>query len=145
MYYIDIKEGEEINEDYVRASLDKILEYLKEDGEFSISFIDDEEIKSLNKEYRDIDSPTDILTFRLDDDDSFPTIEEEEKELGDIFISLDSMARNAEEFGVEKSDELRRLLLHGVLHLEGYDHKTNDFSTEPMLIKQEEILKKIFG
>ena len=145
MYYIDIKEGEEINEDYVRASLDKILEYLKEDGEFSISFIDDEEIKSLNKEYRDIDSPTDILTFRLDDDDSFPTVEEEEKELGDIFISLDSMARNAEEFGVEKSDELRRLLLHGVLHLEGYDHKTNDFKTEPMLIKQEEILNRIFG
>lgn len=145
MYYIDIKEGEEINEDYVRSSLDRILEYLKEDGEFSISFIDDEEIKSLNKEYRDIDSPTDILTFRLDDDESFPTIEEEEKELGDIFISLDSMARNAEEFGVDRNDELRRLLLHGILHLEGYDHKSNDFKTEPMLIKQEEILKEIFG
>lgn len=145
MYYIDIKEGEEINEDYVRSSLDKILEYLKENGEFSISFIDDEEIKRLNKEYRDIDSPTDILTFRLDDDDSFPSIEQEEKELGDIFISLDSMARNAEEYCVDRNDELRRLLLHGILHLEGYDHKTNDFKTEPMLIKQEEILKEIFG
>ncbi len=144
MYYIEVKEGENIDEAFVSSSLDKILDYLKEDGEFSLTFVDDEEIKELNKEYRDIDSPTDILTFRLADDDSFPMFEEEEKELGDIFISLESMSRNAQEFGVSKEDELRRLLLHGILHLEGFDHKTNDFKNEPMLIRQEEILKDIF-
>ena len=144
MYYIDVRDNEEVDLDFVERSLDKILSFLDENGDFSLNFIDDEEIRELNKEYRNIDSPTDILTFRLDDDDLFPEIEEEEKELGDIFISLDSMKRNAGEFGAAESDELRRLLLHGILHLRGLDHKTNDFNTEPMLIEQERILKEIF-
>ena len=55
----------------------------------------------------------------------------EEEEMGDIFISMDSMRRNAKEFGVDEEEELSRLLLHGVLHLRGMDHETNDFSTEP--------------
>ena len=144
MYYIDVGENENVDLDFVEKSLDKILAYLKENGDFSLNFIDDDEIKDLNSKYRNIDSPTDILTFRLDDDDLFPQLEEEEKELGDIFISIDSMKRNATEFGATENDELRRLLLHGILHLRGLDHKTNDFNTEPMLIEQERILKEIF-
>ena len=131
--------------DEVKKNLDSFLEYFKEKGDFSVTFVSDDEIHSLNKEYRDIDSPTDILTFRLaDGDDDFPVFgEEENMELGDIFISLDSCKRNAEEFGVDWKDELRRLLLHGLMHLRGWDHKTNDFSTEPMLIEQEKILKEV--
>lgn len=144
MYYIDVGENENVDLDFVEKSLDKILAYLKENGDFSLNFIDDDEIKDLNSKYRNIDSPTDILTFRLNDDDLFPQLEEEEKELGDIFISIDSMKRNATEFGATENDELRRLLLHGILHLRGLDHKTNDFNTEPMLIEQERILKEIF-
>ncbi len=131
--------------DEVKKNLDSFLEYFQEKGDFSVTFVSDDEIHSLNKEYRDIDSPTDILTFRLaDGDDDFPVFgEEENTELGDIFISLDSCKRNAEEFGVDWKDELRRLLLHGLMHLRGWDHKTNDFSTEPMLIEQEKILKEV--
>lgn len=144
MYYIDIRDDEDVDASFVEDSLDKILNRLNEPGDFSISFIDDDEMKAMNNEYRNIDAPTDILTFRLDDEDSFPQIDEGEKELGDIFISIDSMKRNANEFGVDEENELRRLLLHGILHLRGLDHKSNDFNTEPMLIEQEKLLKEIF-
>ena len=65
------------------------------------------------------------------------------EEMGDIFISLDTMRRNAEEFGVGEEEELSRLLLHGILHLRGLDHKTNDFEKEEMLKEQEEVLTKL--
>ncbi len=129
----------------VMRNLDSFLEYFDEKGDFSVTFVSDDEIRTLNREYRNIDSPTDILTFRLaDGDDDFPQFSDEENnELGDIFISLESCRRNAEEFGVEWKDELRRLLLHGLMHLRGWDHNTNDFSAEPMLIEQEKILKTV--
>ena len=69
--------------------------------------------------------------------------DEEEKELGDVFISIESMNRNAASLGVDENEELRRLLVHGILHLRGMDHGTNDFSTEPMLIEQERIMKEL--
>ena len=130
--------------DFVRKNLDSFLSYFNETGDFSVTFVSDDEIRNLNREYRNIDSPTDILTFRLaDGEDDFPSPEGEEMELGDIFISLESMRRNASEFGVDENDELRRLLLHGLMHLRGWDHRTNDFTSEPMLIEQERILKEI--
>ena len=130
--------------DFVRRNLDSFLSYFNETGDFSVTFVSDDEIRNLNREYRNIDSPTDILTFRLaDGEDDFPSPEGEEVELGDIFISLESMRRNASEFGVDENDELRRLLLHGLMHLRGWDHRTNDFTSEPMLIEQERILKEI--
>ncbi len=143
MYTVEPEDFPLIEE--VKKNLDSFLEYFQEKGDFSVTFVSDDEIHALNKEYRDIDSPTDILTFRLaDGDDDFPLYDEEENtELGDIFISIESCRRNAEEFGVEWKDELRRLLLHGLMHLRGWDHSTNDFSTEPMLIEQEKILKEL--
>ncbi len=143
MYTVEPEEFPYMEE--VRRNLDSFLEYFDEKDDFSVTFVSDDEIRSLNREYRDIDSPTDILTFRLaDGDDDFPQVaDEENNELGDIFISLESCRRNAEEFGVEWKDELRRLLLHGLMHLRGWDHSTNDFSSEPMLIEQEKILKTV--
>ena len=130
--------------EFVRKNLDSFLSYFNETRDFSVTFVSDEEIKNLNREYRNIDLPTDILTFRLaDGEDDFPAPEGEDEEMGDIFISLESMKRNASEFGVEENDELRRLLLHGLMHLRGWDHKTNDFNLEPMLIEQERILREI--
>ena len=143
MYTIEPEDFPLIDE--VKKNLDSFLAHFGEKRDFSVTFVSDEEIQALNREYRNIDSATDILTFRLaDGDDDFPIFDEEENtELGDIFISLDSCKRNAEEFGVEWKDELRRLLLHGLMHLLGWDHSTNDFSTEPMLIEQEKILSQI--
>ena len=130
--------------EFVKKNLDSFLSYFNETRDFSVTFVSDEEIKNLNREYRNIDLPTDILTFRLaDGEDDFPAPEGEDEEMGDIFISLESMKSNASEFGVGENDELRRLLLHGLMHLRGWDHKTNDFNLEPMLIEQERILREI--
>lgn len=150
MYYIDAAEGIEIDEELYGSLLDSILKYLEEDRDFSLHFINDDEMQELNYEYRGIDNPTDILTFAINDGDEFPIIIDEEEgmddieeEMGDVFISLESMARNAAEFGVSEQEELKRLFVHGLLHLRGMDHETNDFSSEPMLIEQERIMKEL--
>ncbi|MBQ0070358.1 MAG: rRNA maturation RNase YbeY [Spirochaetales bacterium] len=152
MYYIEPEENSPVDNELVKATLDKYLEYYQENRDFSVHFIDDEEIRELNNEYRNMDNPTDILTFRIEDGDDFPIVfdeedevEEVEEEMGDIFISLESMRRNAQEFGVEEGEELKRLLLHGLLQLRGLDHKTNDFKVEPMLMEQERVLAELGG
>ena len=150
MYYVENETEEKVDLKIVRAILKKIVAYFGEKRDFSVTFVTDDEIQELNREYREIDAPTDILTFRLDDAPSFPISFDEEdmdflnnEEMGDIFISLDTMRRNAEEFGVGEEEELSRLLLHGILHLRGLDHKTNDFEKEEMLKEQEEVLTKL--
>ena len=150
MYYVENETEEKVDLKQVRAILKKIVAYYGEKRDFSVTFVTDNEIQELNREYREIDAPTDILTFRLDDAPSFPISFEEEdvdflnnEEMGDIFISLDTMRRNAEEFGVKNEEELSRLLLHGILHLRGLDHKSNDFEKEEMLKEQEEVLTKL--
>ena len=150
MYYVENETEEKVDLKQVRAILKKIVAYYGEKRDFSVTFVTDNEIQELNREYREIDAPTDILTFRLDDAPSFPISFEEEdvdflnnEEMGDIFISLDTMRRNAEEFGVKNEEELSRLLLHGILHLRGLDHKTNDFEKEEMLKEQEDVLAKL--
>ena len=150
MYYVENETEEKVDLKEVRVILKKIVSYYGEKRDFSVTFVTDSEIQELNKEYREIDAPTDILTFRLDDTPSFPISFEDEdvdflnnEEMGDIFISLDTMRRNAEEFGVREEEELSRLLLHGILHLRGLDHKTNDFEKEEMLKEQEDVLAKL--
>ena len=142
MYYIE-NNDERIDVAEVEKDLNAFLSFLNEERDFSLSFVSDDEIQALNRDYRGIDSPTDILTFAINDGEEFPSFEGEEEEMGDVFISIDSMQRNAQEFGVSPDEELKRLLLHGLLHLRGMDHKTNDFNSEPMLIEQERILKQI--
>lgn len=121
-------------------------EVLKE-GSFSINFISEEEMRGLNRDWRGIDDATDILTFAQVDGEDFPAFPGEEggdeKEWGDIFINIDRLERNAEDFGVPREEELRRLIVHGVLHLSGLDHETNDFASEPMLVEQEALLKRL--
>ncbi len=142
MHYIEDEAGV-IDAALVDGWISRILSYLGEDGDFSLHFISDDEIRSLNSEYRAKDEPTDILTFAINDGEPFPVAEGEEKELGDIFISVDSMNRNADSLSVDRAEELRRLLVHGILHLRGMDHSTNDFQTEPMLIEQERIMREL--
>jgi probable rRNA maturation factor len=154
--YEDERFRELAPEDLVLSRLQKILAELgKESCEFSVSFVSDDSIQELNKTYRGKDEPTDILSFvQMDDvqDFDWPDLEYEEAEegedgntiLGDIVISLDTLQRNAQSFTVSPDEELFRLLIHGILHLLGGDHETNDES-EPMLIQQEEILSRLGG
>ena len=143
MYTLETN-GFEIDGEKIGKSLDYFIKRINLDGNFSVTFVSDEEIEELNREYREKDEPTDILTFALSDGNEFPN-PEGEKELGDVFISLESMKRNAREFEVPDDEELERLLLHGLPHLSGMDHKSNDFSSEEMLLLQEKILREKRG
>ena len=124
----------------------EVLKRLGFDGqELSVLFCNDEFIRELNKNYREIDSPTDILSFENGEE---YTDEEGLKWLsvGDIIISLDTLPKNAEYFKVSQNEELKRLLIHGTLHLNGMDHGEEHVAegvdiTCPMLKKQEEILR----
>lgn len=106
--------------------------------DISLLFCDDAFIKNLNKQYRDIDSPTDVLSFEQGDE-YFDDAGETRFMAGDIVISLDSLYFNAEEFNVEINEELKRLIVHGILHLNGMDHSDNSPEQE-MLKFQEELL-----
>ncbi len=130
----------------VEKKVNEVLKlFSKDDVELSISFVSDDEIQELNKQWRNIDSPTDILSFvqsdNVDDMDFWPT-DNESNILGDMIISIKAIERNCENFNVSFDEEVDRLLIHGILHLLGHDHKTND-KDEPMLVLQEEILSKI--
>ena len=106
--------------------------------DISLLFCDDAFIQNLNKQYRDIDSPTDVLSFEQGDE-YFDDAGETRFMAGDIVISLDSLRFKAEEFNVEINEELKRLIVHGILHLNGMDHSDNSPEQE-MLKFQEELL-----
>jgi probable rRNA maturation factor len=124
----------------------KVLFLLKKDKwDISILICGDETIKALNETYRGKDEATDILSFPLGESADFPSGGKRRSNRhipGDIAISIDTLRKNARRFQVEEDEELRRLLIHGILHLDGMNHKTND-ENEPMLKLQEHILAKL--
>ena len=116
------KVNEEIEElEEVKKFINFALDYLKlENVVFNIIIIDNEEIHVINREYRGIDRPTDVISFALEDDDTFITLDQ--RILGDIYISIDKAREQAEEYGHALLRELCFLTIHGILHLLGYDH-----------------------
>jgi probable rRNA maturation factor len=124
-------------EQFILQVLDKLELDL---WDLSIVLCDDAFISGLNQEYRHMEGPTDVLSFEQGE---WYEGENGRRYLaGDVVLSLDTLARNAHEFGVSQDEELRRLLVHGVLHLCGRDHGTNE-ADEPMLIEQESILASL--
>lgn len=115
-------------------------------AEISVTFVDNEEIQRLNAQHRNIDRVTDVLSFPMLDFDE--AAEEEidpdtgETVLGDIVISLERAAAQAEEYGHSLSREVAFLTAHSMLHLLGYDHETADEEKE-MFDKQEKILSEL--
>jgi len=124
----------------------KVMEEIKrENWELSILLCDDKTITEMNTQYRKKAEPTDILSFTLGE-----TIQDGDETIylpGDIVISLDTLRENAKYFQIPEDEELRRLIIHGILHLDGMDHANpicaNPETTDPMLILQEEILNKL--
>ena len=140
----DFSPPEWFDEGKIGAYVTAVLEKLGYDGEeISILFCNDMAIHQLNKQYRNIDSPTDILSF--ENGEKYSDDEGEWLSAGDIAISLETLPKNAEYFGVSENEELKRLLIHGVLHLNGYDHGEAHIEkgvepTDEMLLLQEKIL-----
>jgi probable rRNA maturation factor len=119
----------------------KVLARLGRDKwDLSILLCDDKTISALNSRYRGKAEATDVLSFSLSEGDSFPAANRYIP--GDIVISLDTLRENAGRFNISEDEELRRLLIHGILHLDGMNHLTNK-EEEPMLQIQERILTEL--
>jgi probable rRNA maturation factor len=117
----------------------KVLHRLGEDHwSLSVLFCDDGYIRSLNAQYRQRDEATDVLSFGLGE----AVCGETRLRSGDIVISLETLRENARYFEIPEDEELRRLLIHGILHINGMDHETNE-TTEPMLKLQEKLLAEL--
>ena len=112
--------------------------------EVDITIVDDEEIHQLNRDYRNVDRPTDVLSFALDEDDEDEPelLEGQLHLLGDIIISAETATRQAEEFGHGLEREIVYLAVHGLLHLLGYDHMVEEDKVI-MRAKEEEALSAI--
>ncbi len=135
---IDLKVFKEFAEDLLKA-------LCRKDLELSLVFTDDEHIRQLNRDWRKKDKPTDVLSFPQD----FPEKAFEEwlitpeaqlmvalrkckncHLLGDIVISVDTAKRQAKEYGVPLEEEIKRLIVHGLVHLLGFDHERSEWDNE---------------
>ena len=105
------------------------------DSELSISFIDDTQMRELNSTYRKINRTTDVLSFPQGEGPDFTL-------LGDIIISVDTARRHADSYGVTLHEELKKLIIHGILHLLGHDHKKKK-ETQIMREKENELAQLV--
>ncbi len=122
-----------------------ISEGFTQDAEVSVSFVSNEEIRSLNKSYRSKDSVTDVLSFPLTDEDGTREINTETGyvQLGDIVISIETALRQAEIYGHSLTREIGFLTVHSMLHLLGYDHEKSPLDERIMREKEESVLDKL--
>lgn len=100
----------------------------RQDASLTISFIRDRQMRQLNRDYRGFDKPTDVLSFAYHEGEEFADIaalEGETVHLGDVVISVETAARYATELGLSFAREIEFLVIHGTLHLAGYDHETD--------------------
>lgn len=134
--------------DLVRGVLEYAANYLSlpENTEMSVTLMDNKHIHEINKKYRGIDKPTDVISFAMEEDGDeddiiLPSDMEFEmpKNLGDLMISMEKVAEQAEYLGHSQDRELGFLAVHGFLHLNGYDHMKAEDEKE-MFSLQDEIL-----
>ena len=107
--------------------------------EISITFASDQFVRKLNKQYRGIDRPTDVVAFSMQEGE---WAEIQPQILGDVVISVDTASRQAQEMGNDLNQELTILLVHGILHLAGYDHMQKE-DAQKMRAMERTILKAI--
>ena len=113
------------------------------ESEVSVTFVDNEEMARLNTEYRGIEGPTDVLSFECDnieDELTAARSQEEPYELGDIVIAPEVALAQSEDYGTSVAEEIELLLVHGILHLCGWDHM-EDEEAEAMEAREQEILQ----
>lgn len=135
LLYTD-EENNSLTYEFFMKIAETVFDYLNnKENQYEISLLitNDETIHLLNKEYRQKDKPTDVLSFPMEDDIM----------LGDIVISLDAAKNQALERDINVDREVAFLFIHGLLHLLGYDHETSVEDEKNMFALQEEILKKL--
>ena len=132
----DVDEVEEYYEDKIREYIEFIMREEKSDFDsktYYISFMltNNEEIHKINREYRNVDRPTDVISFAYNETENVGPIEV----VGDIIISIDKVREQASEFGHSQVREFFYLLTHGMLHILGYDHIKDD---EKLIMREKE-------
>lgn len=131
----------------VRHAIEKTLEHENVGGygEVSVTFTNNAGIRALNREYRNIDKPTDVLSFPQIDfgEDGIDLTDCSYKILGDIVISTERAAEQAKEIGHSTEHEAAFLCVHSTLHLLGYDHVTSKEDEKLMLEQQKEIVESL--
>ncbi len=139
-------------EDTIKEVIEASLAYEEcdFDAEVSVTIVDNEEIREINRDNRDIDAPTDVLSLPMlyfdengDIIDSEFDMEEDYILLGDIVISAERAEEQAKEFGHSFRREIAFLTVHSMLHLLGYDHVDDPEGEKIMFTKQEEILNEL--
>lgn len=143
IYFEDSQEKERVTyalKMLVREAILAALQYekVKNACEVSVTFTDNEGIRAINREYRQLDAPTDVLSFPL-----FETDGEGTQMLGDIVLSLEKCRTQAEEFGHSFERECAFLTVHSTLHLLGYDHETGEEDEKDMRERQTAIVTKM--
>jgi rRNA maturation RNase YbeY len=118
----------------VRHDGDFLIAALAAGVELSVALVGDQEMRVLNRDYRRVDRPTDVLAFPMDASGARGTL------LGDVVISLETAMRQAAERGIAPAAEVRTLLVHGVLHLLGYDHERSPSEARRMFRKQKALI-----
>ncbi|KRN87026.1 rRNA maturation RNase YbeY [Ligilactobacillus acidipiscis] len=145
-------ETKEVSQEWL-TMVDELLNYagnyinLPANTEMSVTIVDNDKIHAINKKYRGVDKATDVISFAIEEDDGEeePIIFADDldvdipKNIGDIFVSLDKVREQAEYLGHSEKRELGFLVVHGFLHLNGYDHMQPDDEKE-MFDLQRKIL-----
>lgn len=134
-----INETDDFHDDYETVYTNIIKEAcqqlnIEDDLELSVIFVDDARIHEINREYRNIDRSTDVISFALEDNEQY-YMEGMPRTLGDIFISIDHAKKQAQEYGHSFYREMCFLFTHGLLHLLGYDHMEKEEETEMFRIQ----------
>ena len=122
-----------VDEDRVKSIVEKVLKDEIGDVDVNVVFVDSNEMERLNERFRGVEGPTDVLTFPYHDEDVY----------GEIVVCLDVVEKNANRFTVPYEEELLTVLIHGVLHLAGYDHEREDRRSVEMFRKQKEYVEKM--
>ena len=137
--FVQVKEEIKELETVEKVLYSAIKKEKLENVSFNLIIVDNQYIHELNKTYRNIDRETDVITFALEDEDTI-ILPNEERILGDIYISIDKAKAQSEEYGHSLLRELSFLAVHGFYHLLGYDHRTPE-EEKIMFTKQEEVLE----
>ncbi|MBC8248935.1 MAG: rRNA maturation RNase YbeY [Anaerolineales bacterium] len=141
----------EVDEGDLRRVAAEVLrqEEVAEQTELSLIITDDEAIRELNRRFRGVDAPTDVLAFGAGNEEQFVTAPESPPYLGDVVISYQRALAQAEELGHAVAEELKLLVIHGILHLLGYDHQ-EEADAQKMREREKRILSvgirnQVFG
>ena len=150
IYFLDDQEIFEVTykqKILIRRAIEGTLSYegFKNNAEISVTFTDNEGIRKLNREFRGLDKPTDVLSFPLTDYEAVnvPCADEICGSLGDVVLSLERAKEQADEYGHSFDREIAFLVVHSMLHLLGYDHETGEEDELDMRQRQSEILKNM--